>query len=267
MAIRVVIRLLLIIYSTTMADPVLGRDAIIQFYKGGAYYNYGCASEVEIQFSMETKSVKTVGDGIWKRSRGQSVGYKIELSGVITQDNTIPVAFDLLDYFKNMTDIQFRMLFYDETGLIKIITGNALPTNVNLGGSSEGHATGSITLEGSGEPDQIVTPPNPNPPGNPGNPQNPVPNCDGEIVTAHIAAIFPNPGKYVFVDSMTAGSPTISRFDYMIDSSGVFTAFTDGSIPTHWKLPSAYTSGSHTITITPICDNGFSGTPFTFTFS
>jgi hypothetical protein len=240
-----------------MADPILGKDVIIQFYKGGSFFNYGCAAEVEGQFSMETKSVKTVGDGIWKRHRGQSLSLQIEMSGVILDDSSIPVAFDLLDYFKNMTDVQYRLLFYDNVGLKKVITGYALPINVNLGGGSEGHATGSITLVGNGTPDQIVTPPNPN---------NPPVSCDAEIATAHTeirGSVIHR--RWVVVDTMVPGGATISRWDYTLDGGGTQTAFTTG-IPAEWILPLAFGIGTHTIVITPICDNGFSGTPFTMVF-
>jgi hypothetical protein len=244
-----------------MADPILGKDVIIQFYKGGNFFNYGCAAEVEAQFSMETKSVKTVGDGIWKRSRGQSLALQIELNGVIMDDTSIPVAFDLLDYFKNMTDVQYRLLFYDNVGLKKIISGFALPINVNLGGGAEGHGTGSITLVGNGDPDQIITPPNPNP-----NPNNPVPNCDAEIATAHTELRGSTiQRRWVVVDTMVPGGATISRWDYTLDGGGTQSAFTSG-IPAEWILPIAFGIGTHTIVITPICDNGFSGTPFTMVF-
>lgn len=240
-----------------MADPILGKDVIIQFYKGGSYFNYGCAAEVEAQFSMETKSVKTVGDGIWKRQRGQSLGLQIELSGIIQDDGDIPVAFDLLDYFKNMTDIQYRLLFYDNVGLKKVIEGFALPINVNLGGGSEGHATGSITLLGNGDPDNIYTPPDPD---------DPPAACQAAIATAHTGPSFPSSGIWMKIDSMVAGSATIMRWDYALDGGGTQTAFTDGNIPTQWRLPNSAGLGTHTIVITPICSNGFSGTPFTLVF-
>jgi len=241
-----------------MADPILGKDVIIQFYKGGAFFNYGCAENVEGQFSMETKSVKTVGDGIWKRQRGQSLGLQIELSGLIIDDSSIPVAFDLLDYFKNMTDIRYRLLFYDNAGLKKVIEGFALPINVNLGGGAEGHGTGSITLVGNGDPDQIYTPPNPN---------QPPASCHAEIDTAHTE--LRGSGiqyRWVVIDSMVSGSAAISRWDYTLDGGGVQTAFTTNTIPTEWRLPLSYGIGTHTIVITPICDNGFSGTAFTMVF-
>lgn len=249
-----------------MNDPILGKDVIIQFYKGGNFFNYACAENVEIQFSMETKEVKTVGDGVWKRKRGQSLSYQIELSGLIVDDNTLPHAFDLLDYYKNMTDINYRLLFYDNTGLKKTITGYALPINVNLGGGAEGFASGSITLSGNGDPDQIITPSNPNPTPNP--PTQPLPNCDAEIDTGHMQLEGTLIKKWrVVIDSMVPGGATIMRWDYAVDGGGTQTAFTDGNIPTNWVIPTVNPLiATHTIVITPICDNGFSGTPYTMTF-
>jgi hypothetical protein len=248
-----------------MADPILGKDVIVQFYKGGNFYNYACAENVEIQFSMDTKSVKTVGDGVWKRSKGQSLSYQVELTGLILDDSIMPEAFDLLNYYKNMTDVNYRLLFYDNAGLKKTITGYALPINVNLGGGSEGFASGNITLSGNGGPDQLITPSNPNPTPNP--PTQPLPNCDAEIATAHVQT----EGSIIIrrrfvVDSMVPGGATISRWDYTIDGGGIQTAFTSGSIPTNWLLPISAGIGTHTIIVTPICDNGFGGTPFTLTF-
>jgi len=241
-----------------MADPILGTDVIIQFYKGGYFYNYGCAENVEIQFSMETKSVKTVGDGVHKRQKGQSLSYQIELSGLLVDDNTLPVAFDLFDYHRNMADVNFRLLFYDNTGLKKTITGYALPITVNLGGGSEGFGSGNITLAGNGDLTQAITPSNPNPTPNP--PTQPLPNCDAVIGSAHIGLAFPDPGIWLKIDTMTSGA--VSRYDYTIDGGGVQTAFTANTTPVRWKLPNTFAIGSHTVVVTPICDNGYSGTPY-----
>jgi hypothetical protein len=242
-----------------MADPILGIDVIIQFYKGGNFFNYGCAENVEIQFSMETKSVKTIGDGVNKRQKGQSLGYQIELSGLLLDDSTLPVAFDLLDYHRSMADINFRLLFYDNAGLKKTITGYALPINVNLAGGSEGFGSGNITLAGNGDLNQLVTPPNPNPVPNP--PTQPLPNCDAVIGTAHIGTAFPATGLWLYIDTMTSGS--VTRYDYTIDGGGVQTAFTGSTLPVRWKLPNSFAIGSHTVIVTPICDNGYSGTTYT----
>jgi hypothetical protein len=242
-----------------MADPVLGTDVIIQFLKNDNYINYGCATNIEIQYTMETKSVKTIGDGVWKRSRGQSLGSVINLSGVIAIDASKPTVFDLLDYFKNMTDVAYRLRFTDNGGGTVVIDGNALPTSVNLAGGAEGFATGDITLECNGDPDYItpVNPPTPDP----GNPND----CVAEIEAGHVETI--GLGKRFFVDSMVVDSADISRWDYRIDGGGVLSAFTDGNIPASFAfLVLGDFGSSHNITVTPICDNGFPGTPYSVDF-
>lgn len=241
-----------------MADPVLGKDVIIQFVKGGSYINYGCATNIEIQFTMETKGTKTVGDGIWRRKRGQSLGAVINLSGVIVISNSQPTAFDLLAAFKSMTDVQYRIRFTDNGGGVQVIDGDALPTSVTLAGGMEGFATGEITLDCNGDPDYITPPVGPDP----GDPNV----CEAEIETAHMnTASFPV-RRVVFIDTMVSGSADISRWDYTIDGGGTRTAFTDGNIPTSWQLPVITNLSTVTLVITPICDNGFPGTPFTLTF-
>ena len=254
----------LITYSITMADPVLGTDVIIQFLKNGNYTNYGCATNIEIQYTMETKGTKTVGDGVWRRKRGQSLGAVINLSGVIVIDANRPTAFDLLAYFKNMTDVQYRIRFTDNGGGVQIIDGDALPTSVTLAGGSDGFATGDITLDCNGDPDYIapVSPPDPDP--DPDNPNE----CIAEIETAStILTGSPIARRRIVIESMVSGSAQISRWDYTIDGGGTQTAFTDGNIPTNWVIPLLYNLGSHTVVITPICDNGFPGTPYTLNYS
>lgn len=250
-----------------MPNPIKAKDVIIQFLSGSDYVTYGCAENLETTFTMETKEVKTVGDGIWKRKRGQSLSQVINLTGVVKRDTASPDVFDLLDYFKSMTDIDFKIIFYDEAGVAKILKGVGLPTEVNFSAGSEGFSSGSITIDVNGDPDAVaVTPPTPPDPLDPDD-------CAAEIETAHMDGNSFPVRRFVFIDSMVSGSADISRWDYVVQkvgggyNSGTQTAFTDGSIPTSWRLPSIVSIGNFSITITPICDNGFSGTPFTLNFS
>lgn len=247
-----------------MSEPILAKDVLIQFLSGSDYILYGCAAELSTEFSMETKSVKTIGDGVWRRKRGQSLGQIINLSGVVKNDTSVVDAFDLLTYFKNMADVSFKIFFYDETGVAKLLKGNGLPTNVNFSSGSEGFTSGEITIEVNGDPDYVdpVAPPPPDP--------NDPNDCAAEIETAHVE-FRSVPGsfvmrRYAVIDSMVSGSADISRWDYTLDGGGVLTAFTDGTIPAAFILPSSVSSGSHTIVITPICANGFPGTSFTIDF-
>lgn len=231
-----------------MAEPVLGKDVLIFFQQGDALVLYTCATDISIEFNMETKSTKTIGHGVWKRSRGQSLGYRVNIDGVIFLEQSAPVAFDLLSYFTNMTDIQFIIRFIDVEGKLRVIEGYALPTNVNLGGGSEGHATGSFTLEGNGGVDI----------------REEMLGCQAEITDTHLSIVGGPVRRRVHIDSMSAESPTITRFDYRVNGGGIRSAFTDGNIPTYWDLEfNDGVLGAILIEITPICENGVSGEVFT----
>lgn len=242
-----------------MADPIFATDVIIKFLSGSFYVTYGCAAELETEFTMETKPVKTIGDGNWSRERGQKKSQVVNLSGVVVSDPSSPDAFDLLDYFKNMVDVDFEILFIDSTGVVQVLKGTGLPTNVKFSAGSEGFATGEITIKVNGDPDAV--------PSSGGGGGGGTSNCVAEIATAHTELRGSSiQYRWVVIDSMVSGSAAISRWDYTLDGGGTQSAFTTNTIPAEWRLPLSYGVGSHTIVITPVCDNGFSGTPFTLNF-
>lgn len=248
-----------IIYLIPMADPVKAKDVLIKFLSGSTYLAYGCASEVETEFTMETKSVKTIGDGNWSRERGQKKSQVVNISGMVIVDAGTPDIFDLLDYFKQMVDVGFEILFIDNTGVAKVLAGVGLPISVSLTAGSEGFATGSASIKVNGDPDAQ--------PSSGGGGGGGTPVCVAEIATAHTELRGSGiQRRWVVIDSMVTGSADISRWDYTLDGGGTQSAFTPNTIPAEWILPLAFGIGTHTIVITPICDNGFSGTSFTMVF-
>jgi hypothetical protein len=246
-----------------MADPIVATDVVIQFVVGTSFVTYGCATDLETSFTMETKEVKTVGDGIWKRKRGQSLTQTISLSGVVKNDSAVPDTFDLLDNLKNMVDVEFKILFFDETGTAKTLKGFALPTEVTFSSGSEGFATGSITLVVNGDPDAVAAGGG----GSGGGGGTVPPDCAAEIDTAHTELRGTGiQRRWVVIDTMVSGSADITRWDYTLDGGGTQTAFTSATIPAEFILPLIAGPGHHTVVITPVCDNGFSGTPYTLSY-
>lgn len=228
-----------------MAQPVTGIDAIIQFQKSGEYYPYACAESIELGFDLETVSVKTIGDGVWSKPRGQKLSYQISLNGVIKyDDDTQPHSFDLLDYLLGMTAIPYRIIFTNDEGGLKVIEGVVLPINVNMGGGSEGFASGSATLKGDGavEVRNLIIP------------------CPSSVTSVQL--VQDGTSALIRVTGHT-GSP--ERYDYSVDGGGLQTEFVDSFIE-DLPLQDGLAPGEHTITITPVCENGYNGTPFTTTF-
>lgn len=225
--------------------PIEGKDALIRFYKGDDYFNYACATDLSISFDMDTKSVKTVGDGTTRKFKGQITGYSISLSGLVMLDDvTDPTAFDLIEYHRQMVDVQFEILFQDIAhSLLKIISGNALVTQAQLGAPSEGFVSGGFTLLGNGAVDI----------------QNANINCAITITNVTRGSGTPITGgqRYPITITKTGGTPI--RYDYTIDGGGRLVGYTDSF---YIIVPSF---GVHSVVFYPICANGFDGTSFTLT--
>lgn len=229
-----------------MAEPVLGTDAVIYFVKDDVYVLYACATDIQISFEMETVSVRTITDGTWNKPRGVKKAYTIDLSGLIKfDDETKTHAFDLFAYFNSMTSVAYRIIFTNDEGELRLIEGYALPTSVNLGGGSEGFANGNCALQGDGsvEVRDLVIP------------------CPSTITSVQL--VQDGTSALIRITGHT-GSP--ERYDYSVDSGGYITEFVDSFVE-DLPLQDGLAPGDHTITIIPVCENGYNGTPFTTTFT
>lgn len=223
-----------------MADPVKGTDAIIQIFKAGSYRDYLCATDITIDIKTELKSVKTIGDGVWKRSRPQSIGYTITLNGLLklnTGDS--PMAFDLLYNQLQFVDIQFRITFTDEDNNIKAVIGNATVESSQFGGGSDGFATGQFTIVGNGELGYT----------------NSLLPCD--VTITGISATWDSTvGKYSINVSKT-GTGTVYRYEYTINGRGRYIA---PSMPFFIDQPLySVPQTNYDMVIFPVCVNGFDG--------
>lgn len=230
-------------------EPVLGKDVIIRFmnYSTGKYINYACAEEVSITLDTETKSVKTVGDGYWAKQRGQKLSYSINLTGlVLIGDGSFATAdaFYLLSYARSMYEFEYILIFTElEFGRVRVLEGKVLATNVLLNGGSEGFAEGTSTLTGNGKfdfRDSIVR-------------------CASFMKSATVEKV----GTDYIVTMVDLSSGPSTRVDYTINGGGALTDF-GGSEPTINLGP--LDPGTYEVILTPVCSNGYDGTPYTLNF-
>lgn len=234
-------------------NPIIAKDAVIMFKKNDTWLPYQCASDVEVSFKLETKSVKTIGDGNHRKPRGQVIGHQISTGALIKfDDETYPHSFDLLAYLIAMTPIEYRLVFTTEdSSQLRKIEGLALPTEVTLGGGSEGFAYGNVTLAGDGAPlviDVLDT------------------GCSAEITDGEMVVIGANNGFQI--NSLTGGP--ITRYDWSVNGGGRSAAFVDGTLPDQFTLGSLWPTGTallNTLTVWPICENGYDGEPFEIPFT
>lgn len=229
-----------------MAEPVIGKDVEIMFKKNDVYVPYGCATDITITFRLtEKKSVKTVGHGNWEKPRGQKKGYGIDLSGLIKyDDDAVPHAFDLYTYFDGMTPIEYLMSFTNDQGQNRFIEGVALITELSLGGGSQGFASGNATMEGDGSVDirDLLVP------------------CPSSIQSVQLVEDEPNS-----IIRITAHTGSPARYEYSVDGGG-FVTQTANSYIQDLILEGGLGAGVHSITIIPVCENGYNGTEFNTTF-
>lgn len=233
-------------------NPVLAKDAVIFFKKLDQWLPYQCTTDVEINFAMETISVKTITDGNDAKPAGQKKSYSITLGGLMKfDDEAYPHAFDLLDYYMGMVPIEFRMLFTTEDdGILQKIEGFALPTTVAMGGGSQGFAYANVTLVGYGAPqigDAIIP-------------------CGAEITSGQMIVVGANNG---FRITALSGGP-ITRYDWAVNGGARSSAFVDGTLPDEFSLGSFWPTGTaliNTLTVWPICENGEDGEAFNIGFT
>lgn len=221
--------------SCTDTGLVLGKNAILQVYKAGQYRDFAVATDVSIDFKTDTKSVKTIGDGVWKRSRAQAIGYTISLSGLIkVGEFDDPLAFDLLEYQKQFTDLQYRIIF-QEGAALKVIEGKALVDSTQFSGPSDGFATSQFNMTGNGEPtisDSLIP-------------------CN--VTVTDITFSQESFGTPVSIYMVTSGSGTVLKWEYTINGGSVMSAYTN-------PFSLTLSPGTKSFTVTPVCTNGFSGT-------
>lgn len=225
---------------------IKGKKAVLQFYKDGDYVNFLCATDCSIEFTTETKDVRTIGDGIWKKKRGQSKAWTVSLNGLIELQETSPVAFWLIkNYDFQMLPAPMRMVFTDDdTALVTNITGNVLFVKSTLNGVATGFAGSSFSMEGDGAP--VIT--------------DSTTICEATI--GEITAGYDPDSENVIINYTDVVGAF--RLEYSVDGGGripVFSPGTDG-----FFFIAGLSDGPHTVQIWAVCENAIDGESNTIIF-
>lgn len=220
--------------------PVLGTDVILFFLKDDIYQPFLCATECSISIEIETKQVRTINQGKWKKKRGQSLDYKVSLSGLIQIISGSPRTFWLVENAIQMLLLNWRMVFTEaETGLIKIASGNAIINVAELVSSSSSFATSSFDFEGDGElvlADSATT-------------------CNATIGSIEIG-----PGNIdigAIASVAYSGVVNAARLEYSVDGGGREAIFDPGSTGIFYLF--GLGEGSHTLEVWTVCFSGVDG--------
>lgn len=233
-------------------DVVLASDVTMLIYKDGDFLPFVCATDLSIDTTMEVKEVRTIGDGKWKKPRGQSLSYTISLSGLITLVGGDPTAFTVMEYMRQMVALEYRIIWDDPANnLQKVIQGVALPVSGRLPSGAEGFANCNFEFRGDGEytiSDSTVT-------------------CSATIDGVSVGPkFFDPPPPHEIQISFSGASSNTMRIEYAIDGGGR-EAFINDGVPNGFIPVNGYYPGDHVLTVWPICENGEDGIPIIIPFS
>lgn len=230
-------------------NVVSGSDVTILFRKGDDFFPFVCATDMELNTTIETVETRTIGDGKWRKIRARKGSYTITISGVITHIGTDVNSFYLQDAMLQMGFIEYRAIWDDPvSNLRRVVSGKVVITSSSLPSAADGFATSNFTLDGDGPytiTDSTVT-------------------CTATIGNVTVGAADGAPGSIMV--NYSGASNNTERIDYEIDGNGRDTVLVGGA-PSGFIFPTGNYSGTHTIILYPICENGEDGISFERTFT
>lgn len=220
-----------------MQGVINGKDVIFAVKNGGDYVPYLCAKDLTIETIATLIQVATIGDGAHDKFKYQSIGYSINMSGVIKINPDAFSAFNLLFLQLSFLELQYKITFVDQDGInSKIIKGTCLVERNSISGSAGSMALNDVTLRGSGAFSVIE--------------------CDAQI-EALIETDLNGDGtvRVTVIDGFPAS------FFYQLDSN-IEVESTDLTY-TFLSPPEGY----HTVRVTPACASGKRGETIVIDFS
>lgn len=132
-------------------ELIQSKSCLFQVNLNGAYVTILCAKSFTPEFIAKTKETTTEGDGTYQDFDYDVKSYAIALESVLViQDGVNPTTFDLLDYHRNMVEVDFRLLYFGANGNVKAIKGLAIVESCNLSAAPDLLAEGSVKLVGKG---------------------------------------------------------------------------------------------------------------------
>jgi hypothetical protein len=134
-----------------MAGNVQGRDCIFKSNVLGTYLPVVCCKSFNIRITTGIVETTTQGTGQWESWDYDSLGYVIDLDGIIRTTDTSPVLMDLLSAQVQFVEVGFQALFIDPNGVVRRARGTVIIESTVLAALVGDLGTGQVSLRGSGE--------------------------------------------------------------------------------------------------------------------
>lgn len=216
-----------------MTGIVQGIDAVLQFDKNG-WKPFMCASEISIDMDADLLTIRTLGDGHWRKNAYQTIGFSITLSGLLVFDNTNWTSWDITDNWLNYLNVKFICSFSDKNGNTRSVQGYAIIKSNTLSIAANSLVKSDFDLEGNGELmvfDGLIA-------------------CDSTITGITVSGQTGGSGIVTITYTYT-GAPY--RVKYRLNGTGPYSyALLGVSIVTP-----ELANGSYSVEIVPVCQNGY----------
>lgn len=224
-------------------DPIQGLNAVLSFYGDSGWEPFVCTSNSTLTIDGDMLPTRTVGDGQWKKFEYSTMGFEIELGGVFVFADSNFRGLDTINAQLAQLSLPFRLTFLDDVGNIWTYQGTILVKTSAINSTVGEVVKNTHTLQGSGA--LIVF-------------AGYVP-CATTINGITFSGLGSAGGNVVVSYTFTGD---LYQVLYSVDGGGNATAAGAENINLN-----GMEVGAHSITITPICSNGFQGIPLTQTFT
>jgi len=134
-----------------MADPILGRNAVLEMLVNGEYYPVLCATDAKFTRTPEFIPKTTTSSGLFREFMVRREEWSMSVSGLTKIVNTASICFFyLLQTSVRRLEVAVRMTFTDDEGSSNMITGNILLGQMDINGPVSGFSEANIELKGTG---------------------------------------------------------------------------------------------------------------------
>lgn len=134
-----------------MADPVLGRNAVLEMLVNGEYYPVLCATDCRFTRTPEFITKTTTSSGLFREFMVRREEWSMSVSGLTKIQNDAAITFFyLLQNSVRRLEVAVRITYTDDTGDSKMISGNVLIGQMEINGPISGFSEASIEFKGTG---------------------------------------------------------------------------------------------------------------------
>lgn len=231
-------------------DPIQGSNAVLSFYGDAGWEPFVCTSSSTLTIDGDMLPIRTVGDGQWKKYEYSTMGFELSLGGVFVFSQENPSGtfvnlrgLDVVNTQLAQLSLPFRLTFTDDLSNIWTFQGTLLIKSSQITSPVGEVVKNTHTFTGSGPLYSFI---------------GYVP-CATTITGITFAGLA-DPSGNVTVSYTYIGD--LYQVQYSVDGSANVTASGSGTINLTGMQP-----GAHSITITPVCSNGFQGTAMTMAFT